>query len=292
MTFWNHIEAEVEKATGDVFRVADNSGVGGGSINRACRISDGERQFFIKTNHERHAAMFEAEARGLEEMATSKTVRVPNSVCWGVFEQQCYFVMEYLELGGRADMARLGQGLAAMHGVTGAQFGWDIDNTIGSTPQPNNYSSDWMAFWSERRLGFQLQLAERNGYGGILLNKGERLLTDFAVLFESYTPVPSMLHGDLWSGNYGGLPNGEPVIFDPAFYFGDREADLAMTTLFGGFGANFYAAYNEAWPLDSGYSVRKTFYNIYHIINHLNLFGGGYHGQAVAMIESVLSEIN
>ena len=120
---------------------------------------------------------------------------------------------------------------------------------------------------------------------------GERLLADMPALFVDHDPVPSMLHGDLWGGNYGALRDGTPVIFDPAFYYGDREADLAMTTLFGGFGGQFYTAYNEAWPLDDGYEVRKIFYNIYHIINHLNLFGGGYHGQAISMLERVLSEL-
>jgi len=100
-----------------------------------------------------------------------------------------------------------------------------------------------------------------------------------------------MLHGDLWGGNASALTDGSPVIYDPAFYYGDREADLAMTHLFGGFNSNFYSAYNEAWPLDDGYPVRKTFYNLYHIVNHLNLFGGGYHGQAIAMLQQVLAEI-
>jgi fructosamine-3-kinase len=297
MGFWQHIENQIEQATGSAFHIAGNQSVGGGSINTACRVADENRQYFIKTNHLRYADMFEAEAEGLQEMAASKTVRVPEPVCYGSFDQQCFVVMEYLELSGSADMALFGQQLAAMHRETKQCFGWRIDNTIGSTPQlnsptPHSQTGDWIAFWREHRLGFQLELAASNGYGGELQRLGERLMSDFPVLFESYQPDASMLHGDLWSGNYGGLNDAEPVIFDPAFYYGDREADLAMTTLFGGFGGSFYAAYNEAWSLDDGYSVRKVFYNIYHIINHLNLFGGGYHGQAISMIESVLSEIN
>jgi fructosamine-3-kinase len=175
--------------------------------------------------------------------------------------------------------------------VTADRFGWHIDNTIGSTPQPNSPADNWVEFWREQRLGFQLQTAAGSGYGGELQRLGERLLAEMPALFTTHDPVPSMLHGDLWGGNYGALRDGTPVIFDPAFYYGDREADLAMTTLFGGFGGQFYAAYNEAWPLDDGYEVRKTFYNIYHIINHLNLFGGGYHRQAISMIESVLSSL-
>jgi protein-ribulosamine 3-kinase len=300
MQFWQHIEKQIEQATGSPFHIAGNQSMVGGSINTACRVADDDRQYFIKTNHERHADMFEAEAQGLLEMAESKTIRVPEPVCYGSFDKQCFVVMEYLELGGQADMVLFGQQLAAMHAVKQDSFGWHIDNTIGATRQinsqtPTTRSDDWIQFWQAHRLGFQLELAARNGYGGKLQRLGERLMADLPVLFESYQPEASMLHGDLWSGNYGGLTGneigGEPVIFDPAFYYGDRETDLAMTTLFGSCGGNFYAAYNEAWPLDDGYPVRKVFYNIYHIINHLNLFGGGYHGQAIGMIESVLSEI-
>lgn len=292
MKLWEYIEKQIEQATGMPFRITGNQGVGGGSINLATCVTDGDRQYFIKTNQQRYMGMFEAEAQGLFEMAASKTVRVPGPVCNGSFDQHCFVVMEYLELGGHADMVLFGQQLAAMHAVIQERFGWEMDNTIGSTPQPNSRSTDWVQFWRDHRLGFQLELAASNGYGGKLQRLGERLMSDFPILFESYQPKASMLHGDLWSGNYGGLEDTEPVIFDPAFYYGDREADLAMTTLFGGFSGNFYAAYNEAWPLDDGYAVRKVFYNIYHIVNHLNLFGGGYHSQAIGMIESVLSEIS
>ena len=140
-------------------------------------------------------------------------------------------------------------------------------------------------------LGYQLQLAAKNGYGGELQSLGEKLLIEMPVLFTGREIKPSMLHGDLWGGNAAGLKDGTPVIFDPAFYYGDREADLAMTYVFGGFGPDFYASYQNAFPLDDGFAVRKTFYNIYHIINHLNMFGGGYHGQAIHMLEQVLAEI-
>lgn len=291
MSFWQHIEQQIEQATGTVFHIEHNRGVGGGGINAASRVSDGNRQYFIKTNDVRHAYMFEAEAEGLLEMANSNTVRVPEPVCYGEHGSRCFVVLEYLELGGRANMKLFGQQLAAMHRVTQSHFGWCIDNTIGSTPQPNTLTDDWIEFWREQRLGFQLELAASNGYGGELQKLGERLMSGFPVLFENYHPKVSMLHGDLWSGNYGGLTDGEPVIFDPAFYYGDREADLAMTTLFGNFGRDFYAAYNEAWPLDEGYAVRKTFYNIYHIINHANMFGGGYQSQAIGMMKQVLAEV-
>jgi fructosamine-3-kinase len=235
--------------------------------------------------------MFAAEAKGLREIASSHTVRVPEAVCYGDDGTQSYIVLEYLEMAGRADQGLLGEQLAAMHRVTAERFGWEIDNTIGATHQPNAWNDDWLDFWREQRLGFQLQLAADNGYGGELQILGERLLSEMPKLFTGRQVLPSMLHGDLWGGNVAGLRDGTPVIFDPAFYYGDREADIAMTYVFGGFSPDFYASYQNAWPLDDGFALRKTFYNIYHIINHLNLFGGGYHGQAIHMMEQVLAEI-
>lgn len=291
MLLWQHIEQQIELATGQAFRIGENHSVGGGCINASFKVADGDRCYFIKTNHRRHANMFEAEAEGLLEMANAEAVKVPRPICYGEFDQQCYIVMEYLDLSGQGDSVLFGQQLAAMHQQTVDRFGWRMDNTIGLTPQSNQQHHDWIEFWRKERLGFQLDLAANNGYGGELQKLGERLMADFPVLFASYSPEASMLHGDLWTGNYAGLPDGTPVIFDPAFYYGDREAELAMTTLFGSFSRDFYAAYNEAWPLDEGYKTRRTFYNIYHIINHANLFGGAYHGQAIGMMEQVLVEI-
>jgi fructosamine-3-kinase len=142
-----------------------------------------------------------------------------------------------------------------------------------------------------QRLGVQLRIASTRGVGMALLRKGERLRADLPAFFEGYTPAASLLHGDLWSGNYSYCSDGTPVLFDPAVYYGDREADLAMTELFGGFGRDFYDAYNETWPLDPGYAQRKTLYNLYHILNHFNLFGGGYADQAEAMIDRLLAEL-
>ncbi len=267
--------------------------VGGGCINEAQRFDTDMGVFFVKTNEAALLEMFEAEAEGLRELAAADAIRVPEPHATGTAAGWAFLVMEYLPTGpGRAeDQARMGQELAAMHRHTAARFGWHRDNTIGSTPQPNAWAEDWVAFWRERRLGFQLGLAARHGAPKGLLDKGERLLADLAGLFDGHAPQPSVLHGDLWAGNAAFTADGEPVIFDPAVYFGDREADLAMTELFGGFSAQFQAAYREAWPLDPGYSVRRTLYNLYHILNHFNLFGGGYAGQAQRMIEQLLAEL-
>ena len=252
-------------------------------------LSDGSRSYFVKLNAADRLDMFEAEAEGLAALAAPGAIRVPEPVCTGTAGGQSYLVMELLDLGGRLDAARAGRQLAKLHWATAERFGWHRDNTIGSTPQRNPESTDWVAFWREHRLGHQLELAARNGYGGRLQTAGERLMERLDALI-GHRPEPSILHGDLWGGNIGATPDGEPVIFDPAVYHGDRETDIAMTELFGGFGSAFYAAYREAWPLDAGYATRKTLYNLYHILNHLNLFGGGYLSQSQGMIERLVAE--
>ena len=193
--------------------------------------------------------------------------------------------------GGQGSLRKLGEGLAAMHRVTREEFGWDRDNTIGSTPQVNTKEKDWVAFYRTHRLEYQLRLVAEHGHGGTFQRKAERLLSDLELFFRDYRPMASLLHGDLWGGNYGFDTAGNPVVFDPAVYYGDREADLAMTELFGGFGTDFYAAYRERHPLDGGYAVRRHLYNLYHVLNHLNLFGGGYRSQAEGLIERLLAEI-
>ncbi|MCW8853095.1 MAG: fructosamine kinase family protein [Gammaproteobacteria bacterium] len=292
MSLWQTISKHISTTTGEDFDISQQQGVGGGCINDALKITDGKRHYFVKINHVSHGDMFEAEAQGLYELAASHTVRVPEPVCYGDDGSQCYLVLEYLQMSGSANMAQFAQQFAAMHRITEKQFGWFRNNTIGSTPQINTQHHDWVSFWRDNRLGYQLKLAADKGYGGELQSLGEKLMADLPSLFNYYQPLASMMHGDLWGGNLAALADGTPVIYDPAFYYGDREADLAMTQLFGGFGRRFYDAYNEAWPLDDGYSVRKTFYNLYHIINHLNMFGGAYHGQAISMTEQVLAEIS
>ena len=174
---------------------------------------------------------------------------------------------------------------------TTSRFGFTHDNFIGTTSQPNGWKNSWIDFWREHRLGFQLRLAAHNGYGGRLQTLGEKLLDALPAFFAGYTPQPSLLHGDLWSGNHAFLSDGTPVIFDPAPYFGDRECDLAMTELFGGYFTDFYAAYRAAYPLHIGYAVRKDVYNLYHIINHANLFGGGYARQGEQILQRLLAEV-
>jgi fructosamine-3-kinase len=290
---WPNIAAQISASTGIPFAVNKVAAVSGGCINQSYRIENGDQHFFIKLNSADSLLMFEAEAAGLQEIHNSRTLRVPVPVCWGKNEASAWLVLECLEIGGAASngATSLGQGLAAMHRFSSEKFGWLRDNTIGTTPQVNKFSADWIQFWREHRLGYQLRLAQANGYTGKLQTRGERLLAELAVFFPGSPPVPSLLHGDLWSGNYAFDSAGQPVLFDPAIYYGDREADLAMTELFGGFPVTFYVAYQEAYPLDPGYAIRKTLYNLYHILNHLNLFGGGYLNQAEQMMGRLHAEI-
>jgi protein-ribulosamine 3-kinase len=289
---WQTISEHIEAATGQAFTVLSSQAVGGGDINSAFRLQGRDRSYFVKLNRAGLAAMFEAEFEGLKELASTQALRVPTAITAGSTTDHAFLVLENIEFGSsnRASERLLGQQLARLHAVKQPYFGWRRDNTIGSTRQPNGQYRDWPGFWREQRLGFQLQLAAANGHGGRLQTSGERLLGDLDALFDGYAPEPSLLHGDLWAGNAAVDKQGLPVIFDPACYYGDREADLAMTELFGGFGRDFYAAYRDTWPLDDGYRVRKTLYNLYHILNHLNLFGGGYLRQAESMMALLQAE--
>ncbi len=291
MTDWAAISATISAATGLPFEHLSHASIGGGCINRACRLRglDG-RDFFVKLNDAHHYAMFAAEAAGLEALAATGTVRVPRAVAHGICDAESFLALEYLDLQGRGSAAQLGEQIAALHRCTADQFGFAHDNFLGTTPQPNGWKDDWVSFWRERRLEYQLKLAADNGHGSSLQKLGERLTDALPAFFAGYAPQPSLLHGDLWGGNHGYLADGTPAIFDPAAYYGDRECDIAMTELFGGYDADFYAAYRANWPPDAGYAVRRELYNLYHILNHANLFGGGYIRQAEGMMQRLLAE--
>jgi fructosamine-3-kinase len=286
---WTQIAAHISQVTGQVFQARENRSVGGGCINRGYRLSDRDRTYFVKLNQADQIAMFEAEAAGLHEIKASHTIAVPTPICYGTAAGSAYLVLEWLELGGggRATWEAMGRKLAAMHKTQSHHgFGWQRNNTIGSTPQVNPWTADWTEFWTEHRIGYQLQLARHKGGQ---FPQATRLLAVIPDLLADHKPQASLVHGDLWSGNAAFTRSGEPVIFDPATYYGDREVDLAMTELFGGFPAEFYRGYNQILPLETGYSQRKVLYNLYHILNHFNLFGGGYDAQANRMIEQLIS---
>ncbi|MBA3024409.1 MAG: fructosamine kinase family protein [Gammaproteobacteria bacterium] len=282
--------SSIVQATQRPFLLQRATPVGGGDINQAFRLegTDGSR-YFLKLNEARQHATFISEAAGLQTIAATQTLRVPQVIAHGASEGMSFLVMEHLQLGGKGNARRLGEQLAALHRHRADRFGFPQDNFIGTTPQPNDWAVDWLDFWREQRLGHQLRLAAQNGYGGELHKLGEKLMDALPELIAGYSPQPSLLHGDLWGGNHGFLADGTPTVFDPACYYGDRECDLAMTELFGGYPADFYAAYQAEYPLDAGYARRRELYNLYHILNHANLFGGGYAGQAGNMISALLA---
>ncbi|WP_067774689.1 fructosamine kinase family protein [Nostoc sp. NIES-3756] len=286
---WTEIDTHISGVIGEKFQTQQRRSVSGGCINQGYAVSDGTLTYFVKLNQASQVAMFEAEALGLKQMLATNTIRVPKPICWGVAGNSSYIVLEWLEMGGgnSTSWEEMGRRLAMMHKATSQQdYGWDMNNTIGSTPQINTWTPDWTEFYTKHRLGYQFQLARRRGGS---FPKQDELLAALPELLADHEVQPSLVHGDLWGGNAGCTVAGEPVIFDPATYFGDREVDIAMTELFGGFPAAFYKGYNQVFPLDTGYEQRKTLYNLYHILNHFNLFGGGYASQANRMIEKVLS---
>ena len=285
------IEQEIADALGSAPVALRWTPVGGGDINAAYRLAGERASWFIKLNRAERLAMFEAEAEGLQAMAAADGPRVPAPLTWGIAGGRSYLVMEWIELRSRGDAAALGTQLAGLHGRTAERHGWHRDNTIGTTDQPNPPDHDWVRFYRDQRLRFQLELAGRNGLDRRLQARGEALADRMAAFFSGYTPVPSLLHGDLWTGNVGFDSAGQPVLYDPAVYFGDRESDIAMSELFGRLPAAAYEAYNAAWPLDAGYPVRRDLYQLYHVLNHANLFGGPYAGEALAMMDRLLAQV-
>lgn len=254
------------------------------------RLDWGGEHWFVKSGD---SEVLATEADGLAALAAAGTLRVPMVLASEDGPDGGYLLLEWLTLAHKqsASAARLGEALAALHLQGAPWFGWPRHNFIGATPQFNTPADDWVAFYRDQRLRFQLRLAAENGYRGTLQEQGERLVAGVSCFFAGYTPRPALLHGDLWGGNWGVLVDGGPVVFDPAVYRGDREAELAMTELFGGFDPEFYAAYRQHAPLDPGYGTRRHLYNLYHVLNHLNLFGDAYLEQVLSMIKRLLAEL-
>ena len=285
---WDSICQQLSDLLGKSVEYQGNSSVSGGCIHNAQRLETNAGTFFVKSNRTDSLTMFEAEAAGLEAIRASNTVRCPNVYFSDVIENQAILVLEYIAMQGAqsGSMTQLGNQLAAMHRVQQDYFGWHIDNNIGLTEQKNTRETDWISFYRFHRLEFQIGLCERKGLS--IPGKND-LLENLNRLFDGYEPQPSLLHGDLWGGNVGFDEDGHPVLFDPGCYFGDREADLAFTEMFGGFSNEFYQAYQTAFPLNEGYRYRKRLYNLYHELNHYYLFGGGYGRQAQESVRYLLT---
>ncbi len=260
----------------------------GGSISQSMALHCQGISFFAKVQSSRHAAMFAAECVGLQTMRQAGC-RVPRPICQGGDERHAWLILEFIPLSSRGDAALAGRQLASMHRHGADYFGFPDDNFIGLTPQQNTPCHSWPTFFREYRLLPQYRWLQEKGLVDRHMQADfERLLDQLDDLLGGHQPRPSLLHGDLWSGNHAYDNHGQPVMFDPACYYGDREADLAMTRLFGGFPAAFYEAYEQAWPLPEGAAMRATLYNLYHIFNHANLFGRSYMMQAASMLRELL----
>lgn len=287
------IAIEALRAAGDASVLRAHEPLSGGSISQVARLRSERGDYLLKWGGRGLAGFFAAEARGLALLASTGAVRVPAVLAWrdaADSDPQGFILLEWLAAPPGADRGAaaqaLGYALAALHRTTVPAYGLDDDNYIGATPQPNGWMASWRSFFRERRLRFQADLARRNGHlSGERARRMERLLDRLDAWIDDRAVQPALLHGDLWGGNFLVGPGGAPALIDPAVYYGDREADLAFTTLFGGFPGSFYRAYDEVWPLPPGWQERRDLLNLYHLLNHLNLFGESYGGAVDAVLK-------
>lgn len=270
-------------------KIKSITSLSGGCISDAFKLTlQDSSNIFLKYNPSTSKDMFVKEAHGLQELNKAGSIRIPQVLLY----DNDFILLEFIESTGRKKTfyEDFGRNFALMHKYVGENYGFYEDNYIGSNPQKNipgeNVSKNWIQFYLNNRILFQLELAQKNGYSTSELRKGISKLEDKIneIIGES-EEKPSLLHGDLWGGNYMVDDKGDACLIDPAVYYGHREADLGMTKLFGGFSSEFYAAYNETFPLPEGYEYRENIYKLYHVLNHLNLFGRGYYSQAMNLIQ-------
>ncbi len=278
------VDAAVRDALGAAWQPRSAERIGGGSIAEAWRLDSEAGPLFLKVGAVEHP--FDAEAQALEEIDATRTVRVPRPVAHGVAGARGFLVLEWVDLHDDGDWNAAGAALAALHAVTRDTYGWHRDNTIGATPQFNAPAQDWATFWRERRLRPQFRFARERGLPA-LATLEETACRACDALLADEAPPASLLHGDLWRGNAAFDGAGRLVLFDPSTYYGDAETDLAMARLFGGFPATFFAAYDAARPPRPRRAARVALYQLYHVLNHANLFGGGYVAQARALIAAL-----
>lgn len=289
------IEEALRKLYSDAVKIERRKSVGGGCISKTSLItlSNGE-VLFLKEDGNSSPGLMRGEALGLEALDSSEGPRVPKVFALGENDEGQFLLIEPIETGKRASdfMSSFGAELAALHAaVRSDRFGFHVDNYIGTTPQKNEWQESWIRFFGERRLRFQIDRAFGMRLADEPLKAGVYRLIESLDRFLVEPDGASILHGDLWGGNYMVDRDGRPVLIDPAVYFGHPEADLAMTELFGGFGREFYRAYDEELGIDAGYSERRDLYNLYHMLNHLNLFGRSYLGSVERIVTHYLSRL-
>jgi fructosamine-3-kinase len=281
------IEAALRNHFGDPIKITSKSTISGGCINQAWKLelSNGQA-VFMKENSARFENMFHAEATGLKALRVSGGPRVPEPFAVVADAHSQVILMSFISEGPRHPhyWEEFGRSFAALHMHCGDAFGFKEDNYIGSTRQVNTPSADWPEFFGTYRLGYQIGLAAKQGLANpSLVRSTEKLISKLDRLLPG-DPKPSILHGDLWGGNVMTGEDGKAVVIDPAAYWGHFEADLSMTELFGSFPSKFYAAYHEVTPISPEYVDRKEIYNLYHVLNHLNMFGSSYASQATAIV--------
>ncbi|WP_240485064.1 fructosamine kinase family protein [Aestuariibacter salexigens] len=283
---WHFISEQISEQIDAPFICDDIREVSGGDTHRAFKISDGKRRFFVKTNGANSIEHFTAEAEGLAHLQQAEHFRVPRVICTGCVGEHSFLVLEHVTMhsGNEQNWYQFGQHLAHLHRHhTQQMYGWQEDNFIGVTPQPNRWDKKWSHFFAEQRIGYMLQLLAERGHKLVDIDNTVNAVTR---LLNGHAPESSMLHGDLWHGNTGFFKD-SPVLFDPAFYYGDRETDIAMTELFSKFPSAFYAGYHDVWPLSDDYQYRKSVYQLYHILNHALLFGEHYLQSAQATLKNL-----
>lgn len=284
---WQAISQQLSETLMFQFTITEKTKISGGDINECYMISDGDQRYFLKVNERNAFPLFEAEVDNLSELRRSDTVFVPEVVLLGCCKDASFLILNYFptkSLETTDASFQFGQQLARLH-QWGEQkeFGFDSDNYIGATLQPNPWMKKWHRFFSEQRIGWQLQLLSEKG---IKFGDNEKIIESVADILKHHRPTPSLLHGDLWNGNVANSAFG-PLCFDPACYWGDKECDIAMTELFGGFSASFYEGYASLQTLPPEYQDRKQAYNLYHLLNHCNLFGGHYLQDAQQVIDKL-----
>jgi protein-ribulosamine 3-kinase len=287
---WAAICQKLSSNLGTPISYKSNRPIGGGCINKAQALETNHATYFVKLNNSENRPIFEAEAQSLQAIKGSNTIRCPEVILVDEIEGFAVLILEFISMQSAIGngMEKLGHQLAILHKHTHEQFGWHEDNFIGRTPQLNQKETNWITFFTKHRLEFQFNLCEKKG---LFFSRRDELLETIGSFFGDYRPIPSLVHGDLWGGNIGFDNTGEPVLFDPACYYGDREVDLAFTEMFGGFSGSFFSAYQDSFPLQAGYEYRKRLYNLYHELNHYNLFGGDYGNQAQETIRYLIEVV-
>ncbi len=290
MIDWADISEAIGQKDGSMAKITGATPVFGGDINQSFAITIGDKKYFLKVNDASMKTMLVAEAKGLEEISNTHSIIVPEVIFVGKGQKHSFLMMQYMDFRPlyTKTYEKLGEAIAAMHTHKNEYFGWQMDNTIGKTPQINTPSRTWKDFWIQFRLYPQLKMAKDKGYEIMSQTDIEKYIYRIDHILSSHHPHPSPVHGDLWRGNINSTHDGIPVIYDPAFYYGDREVDIAMTELFGKLDSGFYDAYQHHYPLLPGYTERRSIYNLYHLLNHLNLFGGGYLGMVQSEMKSFL----